>query len=179
MCAAIKEARERTLDTEVRKWLGEIMDKHIQLERYNLSEVHNLINIYNYFIRKEREKYAKRRQKAEKCPNKYISLIIDGMDQDKTDIPHIISKPKAMAGAYTLDTHITGVIAHGRCTMMVIDCGDFSHDINLTIEIIVRLLHQYKVMCVIKSNSVILFTTCINVGCIATSNVCSDGQHLS
>ena len=76
-------------------------------------------------------------------------MIIDGMDQDKTDIPHIISKPKAMAGAYTLDTHVTGVIAHGRCTMMAIDCGDFAHDSNLTIEIIVRLLHKYKVMCIV------------------------------
>ena len=68
-------------------------------------------------IRKEHEKYAKHRQKAEKCPNKYLSVIIDGMDQDKTDIPHIISKPKAMAGAYTLDAHVTGVIAHGRWQM--------------------------------------------------------------
>lgn len=57
-------------------------------------------------------------------------MIIDGMDQDKTDIPHIISKPKDMAGAHTLDTHVTGVIAHGS---------------NLTIEIIIRLLHKYKV----------------------------------
>ena len=71
------------------------------------------------------------------------------MDQDKTDILHTISKPKAMAGAYTLDTHVTGVIAHGRCTMMAIDCGDFAHDSNLTIEIIVRLLHKYKVMYIV------------------------------
>ena len=72
-------------------------------------------------------------------------MIIDGMDQDKIDIPHIISKPKDMAGAHTLDTHVTGVIAHGRCTMMAIDCGEFPHDSNLTIEIIIRLLHKYKV----------------------------------
>lgn len=93
----------------------------------------------------EREKYAKHQQKAGKYSDKYICVIIDGMDQDKTDIPHITSNPKAIAGAYTLDTHVTGAIAHGRCTMMAVDCGDFPHDSNLTIEVIVRLLHQFKV----------------------------------
>ena len=95
--------------------------------------------------RKEREKYAKHRQKADKNPNEYMSIIIDGMDQDKTDIPHILTNPKAMAGAYTLDTHVTGIIAHGRCSMMAVDCGEFPHDSNLTIEVIVRLIHRFKV----------------------------------
>ena len=29
--------------------------------------------------------------------------------------------------------------------MMAVDCGEFPHDSNLTIEIIVRLLHRFKV----------------------------------
>ena len=33
VCAAIKEGRERTLDTVVRKWLSVIMEKHIELEK--------------------------------------------------------------------------------------------------------------------------------------------------
>lgn len=52
------------------------------------------------------------------------------MDQDKTDIPHIISKPKAMAGAATLETHVTGARAHGQLTVMAIDCGQYPHDSN-------------------------------------------------
>ena len=36
------------------------------------------------------------RVKSEKHPEKYLSVIIDGMDQQKTDIPHIITNPKAM-----------------------------------------------------------------------------------
>ena len=55
------------------------------------------------------------------------SIIIDGMYQDKTDIPHIISKPKAMAGAATLETHVTGARAHGQLTVMAIDCGQYPH----------------------------------------------------
>lgn len=61
------------------------------------------------------------------------------MDQQKTDIPHIITNPKAIAGSYRLETHITGVRAHGHCTMMLIDCGQFRHDTNLTIEALLRL----------------------------------------
>lgn len=67
------------------------------------------------------------------------------MDQDKTDIPHIISNPKALAGSYKLETHVTGVRAHGRCTLMLIDCGDFPHNTNLTIEALLQVFCHLKV----------------------------------
>lgn len=101
--------------------------------------------IYVHIHRDEREKYAKHRQKSIKNPGKYMSLIIDGMDQAKTDIPHIISNPKAMAGSVTLETHITGVRIHGWGTTMFIDCGEFHHDSNLTIEILLRVFNKFKV----------------------------------
>lgn len=96
-------------------------------------------------FRNEREKYAKHRHKAEHNPNKYLSLIIDGMDQDKTDVPHIISNPKALAGNYTLETHVTGVKVHGRRVFMAVDCGQFSHDSNLTLEVLLRVFMEFKV----------------------------------
>ena len=100
----------------------------------------------HYFNRSEREKYAKHRHKSEKHPGTYLSVIIDGMDQDKTDIPHIITNPKALAGAYRLETHITGVRAHGHCTFMLIDSGEFPHDSNLTIEALLRVFRHLKVL---------------------------------
>ena len=39
VCAAIKQAMERTLNSEVRKWLTEVMDKHMQLQWRELSTV--------------------------------------------------------------------------------------------------------------------------------------------
>lgn len=72
-------------------------------------------------------------------------MIMDGMDQSKTDIPHIITNPKAMAGSYRLETHVTGIRAHGHHTMMVIDCGEFHHDTNLNIEVLLQLFHRLKV----------------------------------
>ena len=93
-----------------------------------------------------REKYEKHRRKSEKAPEKYMSLIIDGMDQGKTDIPHITSNPKALAGAYKFETHVTGVRVHGRGTVMVVDCGQFAHNSNMTIDILLRTFHIYKVL---------------------------------
>ena len=114
-------------------------------EAYSIGEVcfNNYVCLhcmcmYMYICvsRNEREKYAKHRHKSERNPSKYLSIIIDGMDQEKTNIPHIISKPKLMAGAATLETHITGARAHGHCTVMAIDYGQYPHDSNLTIEIL-------------------------------------------
>ena len=103
-------------------------------------------SLYNTLVcRNEREKYAKHRHKAEKYPTKYMSIIIDGMDQDKTNIPHLISIPKAVAGNYTLQTHITGVRVHGRSTIMFIDCQQFPHDSNLTTELLSRVFLKYKI----------------------------------
>ena len=105
----------------------------------SVLQLHCTSIVYN---RSEREKY---RRKSEKSYSKYLSLIIDGMDQDKTDIPHIISNPKSMAGGYTLEKHVTGLRAHGHCSMMVIDCGQFHHDTNLTIEILLQMFQLLDV----------------------------------
>lgn len=74
-----------------------------------------------------------------------MSVIIDGMDQSKTGLPHIPSNPKSMAGQYTLPTHLTGVHAHGRLTMVLIDWGQYPHDSNLTINALLHMLLHYKV----------------------------------
>lgn len=78
------------------------------------------------------------------------------MDQSKTDIPHIINNPKVMAGAYKLETHVTGVKVHGRFNMMFIDCGQFSHDSNLTVEVLLRVFHQLKVFILEVSKIIIV-----------------------
>lgn len=53
---------------------------------------------------------------------------------------------KAIAGAYLLETHVTGLRAHGQQTVMAIDCNDFKHDSNLTIEVILKVLTLLKVL---------------------------------
>ena len=92
----------------------------------------------------------KHRNKAAKKPSQYMSVIIDGMDQDKTNIPHITSNPKALAGQYTLETHVTGVKLHGRESLMFIDYNQFPHDTNLTIELLLTAFLRHKVHIPVK-----------------------------
>ncbi len=81
-------------------------------------------------------------KRERKKSRQYLSIIIDGMDQSKTNIPHIVSNPKVMAGAYRLETHITGVKVHGRFTKMFIDSGQFNHDSNLAVQVLLRVFYQ-------------------------------------
>ena len=132
------------------------------------------------YHRCEREKYAKHRRKSEKYQGKYLSIIVDGMDQDKTDIPHIITNPKAIAGSYKLETHITGIRAHGRYIVVVIDCGQFPHDSNLTIEVMLQLFHQLKVCLIrgiIEYDPLFLQGNLPSVLYVQMDNTCRDNKN--
>ena len=47
-----------------------------------------------YSIGTERKKYYDHCSKARKAPVKYLSIILDRMDQAKTSIPHLITGTK-------------------------------------------------------------------------------------
>ncbi len=49
----------------------------------------NLIREHVQWVEKEKEKYAKHRGKARSSPHKYMSVIIDGMDQAKCELPRL------------------------------------------------------------------------------------------
>ena len=87
---------------------------------------------------------------------------------------------KMIAGAYLLETHITGIRAHGRKTIMCLDCNDFRHDSNLTIEIILRMLVQFKVIRASLVNAYIsLFSqdSLPRVLYIQMDNTCRDNKN--
>jgi len=44
------------------------------------------------------KKLCKHQKKCYDNPNKYLGLIIDGMDQKKTLLPHFVRTPKKFAG---------------------------------------------------------------------------------
>lgn len=90
--------------------------------------------------RKERERYYLNRERARHDPQKYISIIIDGMDQSKTDLPHFATKTKSSSALWTLQTHISGGIVHGRRTFALIDLMLWPHDSNLTINVLLHIL---------------------------------------
>ncbi|XP_074653607.1 uncharacterized protein LOC141907763 [Tubulanus polymorphus] len=90
----------------------------------------------------ERYAYNMRKKMAIEEPQEYLSLIIDGMYQNKTCIPHFVGpRSKEMSAAEVLKTHVTGVISHGHnFRKCYVDVLQYKHDSNLTINILVKTL---------------------------------------
>ena len=73
-----------------------------------------------------------------------MSVIIDGMDQHNTAVPHFVRESKSTNGAWKLLTHVTGAIVHGRGQHCYIDVKEFPHDSNLTIMVLLLILQRYS-----------------------------------
>ena len=63
----------------------------------------------------ERAELAKNIALAKKRPNEYLYIAIDGMDQAKTELPHLCQMPhwRGDASFTALKVHVTGVMVHG------------------------------------------------------------------
>lgn len=85
----------------------------------------------------QRQKYYKHKLKAMMHPEKYLSIIIDGMDQKKTDCPVLSRYTKDEA---PLGQRIIGVKVHGICNYCYIVDESVPGGSNLTIEILNRVL---------------------------------------
>ena len=90
--------------------------------------------IVSCMFRLQRDKYAKHASKAKNQPSKYLSIILDGMDQNKTAIPHFSRHSKTTQGIWKLKTHLTGAILHGKGILGFFDVGQFKVTILLVKE---------------------------------------------
>ena len=93
----------------------------------------------------ERLKYHSHREKARSSPDKYLTMIVDGMDQAKTNLPNTKLISKSTSSLWRLRTHVTGVILHSsrKNIYTYIDLLQFPHDSNLTITVIVKSLAEF------------------------------------
>ena len=77
-------------------------------------------------------------------------MIIDGMDQSKTNLPHTKLISKSTSSLWRLRTHITGVILHtrasngGKLTYCYVDLLQYPHDSNLTLTVIINVLVDFS-----------------------------------
>jgi hypothetical protein len=94
--------------------------------------------------RDERRQYYRARAKAVEEPDKYMCIIMDAMDQRKTEIPFFTNAPKAVANDYRLRTKLIGAIAHGFGTFLYWCTNLICHDTNLQIECLRRTLLKYE-----------------------------------
>ena len=99
--------------------------------------------------RQERKKYSLHRQKARSNPDKYVTIIIDGMDQSKTNLPCLCKESKSSQPIQRLKTHLTGVLVHTRSPHRKLcycffDQLQWPHDSNLTATILYKVLWDFK-----------------------------------
>ena len=76
-----------------------------------------------------------------------MTMIIDGMDQAKTNIPNTKVIAKSTSGLWHLWTHITGCLQHtqsphGKLPFVYVDMLQWPHDSNLTVTTIMNVLTE-------------------------------------
>ena len=92
--------------------------------------------------RQERQRYYANRRLAIDSPNECISFIVDGMDQNKTNVPSLVRITKSCQNLWNLRTHLTGVLVHGSGSHCYFDCLQWSHDCNMTLCCILNTLSE-------------------------------------
>ena len=85
------------------------------------------------------------REKSRSEPLKYITIIIDGMDQNKTNVPSLPQQTKSTQNLWRVRTHLTGVLVHtkaekGKLAFAFYDLLQWPHDSNLTIAVLLAVL---------------------------------------
>ena len=94
----------------------------------------------------DRMKYAKHKKKAVNNPSKYLSIAIDSMDSNKSQIPKPRRENHNTAALERLTFGVVGVICHGmlrRCRCYTYPM-DFPHDANVTLQVLMDTLHDIR-----------------------------------
>ena len=78
-----------------------------------------------------------------------MSVIIDGMDQNSTHLPHSKRVQKSDSNLWHFRTHLTGSIVHGHSGCVFLDYMQWPHDPNLTVTILCEVSRNF-LQCIIN-----------------------------
>ncbi|KAL3699662.1 hypothetical protein R1sor_017684 [Riccia sorocarpa] len=94
----------------------------------------------------ERATGGRCRNKALNCPEEAAYISIDGMDQNKTILPHFVKVSKSVDAASLVGVHLVGaMIYHGTFrTKVFATYKNVRSDSNLTISIIHRIVSDWE-----------------------------------
>ncbi len=124
VCIGFREARERT------RCVATLTEIKIQEARHIR------------FVKAERSSYYLRLHRAIKLYPWYMSIIVDGADQQSYRFPyfHWQSHETQAAAGYRVQVHLTGVLVHGVGTFAYTTYDNVKQGTNVTIERLVRTL---------------------------------------
>ena len=102
-----------------------------------------------FCFRQEQNCYYAHREKARSDPEKYLTIILDGMDQNKTNLPYLVRLPKSLQNLQRLRTHLTGALVHtrsphGKIVYAFFDFLQWPYDSNLNIQVLLEILLDFK-----------------------------------
>ena len=102
--------------------------------------------IHRERVRAEKQKYYHHRHKAREFPERYLSIIIDNMDQAKLKTPGFARDSHTSESLYRLKMHCTGVIVHGKPnkTFAYLWPDRFPKDPNMTCSILMDVLDKIE-----------------------------------
>ena len=90
----------------------------------------------------QRLKYEHHKSKAIKSFKdgslRYLSIIIDGMDQDKSNVPRSSTNAKEIKAIEPYAFSVVGVIVHGFEIRSYLVKPTWKHDTNLTIHLLMK-----------------------------------------
>jgi hypothetical protein len=91
---------------------------------------------------KEMNVYLEHKQEALMHPKKCISIVIDGMDQKKTCLPHRAVESHKTATCDRMDCPLIGVLSHAHRpgTMAFYTHGELAKDSSLTCQVLLKAL---------------------------------------
>ncbi|XP_077869749.1 uncharacterized protein LOC144361813, partial [Saccoglossus kowalevskii] len=107
------------------------------------------MDLHDNCLRLERGGYHSARARARRDPQEITTLIIDGMDQNKTNLPNLVVKDKDSSNLLQLLTHVTGAlhhtdVPHGKLSYVFLDIRQYPHDSNLTMNVLLEMLLERK-----------------------------------
>jgi hypothetical protein len=103
---------------------------------------------HNHLQFAHRLNYTLWKEESIKRPQESLCLIIDGMDQAKTSVPHMARTfySKDLMSHHMMKTNLTGILAHGRKPSIYIHSWFpfFPHDSNSVISSIMKVLRSMQ-----------------------------------
>jgi hypothetical protein len=119
-------------------------------DRYHRNEIEKKLKMHNTINQANRQKFYRHNEKAMQHPEKYFSMIVDGMTQDTTLLPHMCLKPSWWTKASALENQVTGVItwgAGGKKAHMELSYKNISDNTNFLIDTIERSIIRNQEEC--------------------------------
>ena len=101
-------------------------------------------------VKKEKMYYYSNRARARREPDSIMSIIIDGADQSKFDLPHFKDRSHLLSESKLLKMHVYGALVHGAkggaYAYVIPDHEEQGHNttINVLHHILVRQLKRHK-----------------------------------